>query len=285
MWETETVPVTMNNPQTLLWTDYSLYYWLLISLNLQIEDMRENHEASLMEMETTHNDTLATLQEEHARTVKSKHLQPVALFYSALLFCTSAEIIQYHVISCVRSENGTWTADKVSGGGVWKDQTVTAGKHFSQKVFRIGSLLYSVTLSEYSSGPQDQVDTMTFQNSSLRDRAKRFEEALRRSTDEQIVVTAAWYSLGHYVAFFRGSDQLKPIKVVLIHLLCCCQEALAPYKHIEEDLKSLKEVLEMKNHQIHQQALKISELEKIVGFKFLLLLLRRWSGQKYETRG
>lgn len=44
-------------------------------LNLwpQIEEMSENHEASLMEMETAHNDTLATLQEEHARTVKSKH--------------------------------------------------------------------------------------------------------------------------------------------------------------------------------------------------------------------
>lgn len=45
---------------------------------------------------------------------------------------------------------------------------------------------------------------------------------------------------------------------------------MAPYRHIEEDLKSLKEVLEMKNQQIHQQELKISELEKIVGFKFLL---------------
>ncbi|KAG7471191.1 hypothetical protein MATL_G00121790 [Megalops atlanticus] len=74
---------------------------------------------------------------------------------------------------------------------------------------------------------QDQVDTLTFQNRSLRDRAKRFEEALRRSTDEQIV------------------------------------DALAPYQHIEEDLKSLKEVLEMKNQQIHEQELKIAELEKM----------------------
>ncbi|XP_029699597.1 microtubule-associated tumor suppressor candidate 2 homolog isoform X1 [Takifugu rubripes] len=82
---------------------------------------------------------------------------------------------------------------------------------------------------------QDQVDTLTFQNRSLRDRAKRFEEALRRSTDEQIV------------------------------------EALAPYKHIEEDLKSLKEVLEMKNQQIHQQDLKISELEKIQAEKNVYL--------------
>ncbi|XP_040038902.2 uncharacterized protein mtus2a [Gasterosteus aculeatus] len=74
---------------------------------------------------------------------------------------------------------------------------------------------------------QDQVDTLTFQNQSLRDRAKRFEEALRRSTDEQIV------------------------------------DALAPYQHIEQDLKSLKEVLEMKNQQIHQQEKKISDLEKV----------------------
>lgn len=47
------------------------------------------------------------------------------------------------------------------------------------------------------------------------------------------------------------------------------QDALAPYQHIEEDLKSLKEVLEMKNQQIHQQELKISELEKLVN-KFYL---------------
>ncbi|XDV31827.1 hypothetical protein PO909_002778 [Leuciscus waleckii] len=80
---------------------------------------------------------------------------------------------------------------------------------------------------------QDQVDTLTFQNRTLRDRAKRFEEALRRSTDEQI-------------------------------------DALAPYQHIEEDLKSLKEVLEMKNQQIHQQELKISELEKMAQKNVLL---------------
>ncbi|CAB1449442.1 unnamed protein product [Pleuronectes platessa] len=74
---------------------------------------------------------------------------------------------------------------------------------------------------------QDQVDTLTFQNQSLRDKAKRFEDALRRSTDEQIV------------------------------------DALAPYQHIEKDLKSLKEIVEMKNQQIHQQEKKISDLEKV----------------------
>jgi len=42
------------------------------------------------------------------------------------------------------------------------------------------------------------------------------------------------------------------------------QDALAPYQHIEQDLKSLKEVVEMKNQQIHQQEKKISDLEKVV---------------------
>ncbi|XP_029304065.1 microtubule-associated tumor suppressor candidate 2 isoform X2 [Cottoperca gobio] len=74
---------------------------------------------------------------------------------------------------------------------------------------------------------QDQVDTLTIQNQSLKNKAKRFEQALRRSTDEQIV------------------------------------DALAPYQHIEQDLKSLKEVVEMKNQQIHHQEKKISDLEKV----------------------
>ena len=52
------------------------------------------------------------------------------------------------------------------------------------------------------------------------------------------------------------------------------QEALAPYQHIEEDLKSLKEVLEMKNQQIHQQEVKISELEIMVSSKHLLKAAR-----------
>uniref|UniRef100_UPI00398EF3AD microtubule-associated tumor suppressor candidate 2-like isoform X2 n=1 Tax=Pristiophorus japonicus TaxID=55135 RepID=UPI00398EF3AD len=74
---------------------------------------------------------------------------------------------------------------------------------------------------------QDQVDTLTFQNRSLKDKAKRFEEALRRNTDEQLEI------------------------------------ALAPYQHLEEDMNSLKHVLEMKNQQIHHQEKKIMELEKL----------------------
>ncbi|XP_054433092.1 microtubule-associated tumor suppressor candidate 2 [Pteronotus mesoamericanus] len=81
---------------------------------------------------------------------------------------------------------------------------------------------------------QDQVDTLTFQSQSLRDRARRFEEALRKSTEEQLEV------------------------------------ALAPYQHLEEDMKSLKQVLEMKNQQIHQQEKKIIELEKLAEKNILL---------------
>uniref|UniRef100_H0X3H7 Microtubule associated scaffold protein 2 n=1 Tax=Otolemur garnettii TaxID=30611 RepID=H0X3H7_OTOGA len=81
---------------------------------------------------------------------------------------------------------------------------------------------------------QDQVDTLTFQSQSLRDRAWRFEEALRKNTEEQLEV------------------------------------ALAPYQHLEEDMKSLKQVLEMKNQQIHQQEKKIIELEKLVEKNIIL---------------
>uniref|UniRef100_A0A8B9EN48 Microtubule associated scaffold protein 2 n=1 Tax=Anser cygnoides TaxID=8845 RepID=A0A8B9EN48_ANSCY len=73
---------------------------------------------------------------------------------------------------------------------------------------------------------EDQIDTLTFQNQSLKAKADRFEEALKKSTEEQLKI------------------------------------ARAPYLHLEKDLKSLKHVLEMKNHQIHEQEKKIMELEK-----------------------
>ncbi|XP_062423147.1 microtubule-associated tumor suppressor candidate 2 [Rhea pennata] len=81
---------------------------------------------------------------------------------------------------------------------------------------------------------QDQVDTLTFQNQSLKDKAKRFEEALKKNTEEQLEV------------------------------------ALAPYQHLEEDMNSLKQVLEMKNHLIHQQEKKIMELEKLAEKNLIL---------------
>ncbi|KFV87268.1 Microtubule-associated tumor suppressor candidate 2, partial [Struthio camelus australis] len=81
---------------------------------------------------------------------------------------------------------------------------------------------------------QDQVDTLIFQNQSLKDKAKRFEEALKKNTEEQLEV------------------------------------ALAPYQHLEEDMNSLKQVLEMKNHLIHQQEKRIMELEKLAEKNLIL---------------
>ncbi|XP_039719290.1 microtubule-associated tumor suppressor candidate 2-like [Pteropus medius] len=81
---------------------------------------------------------------------------------------------------------------------------------------------------------QDQVDTLTFQSQSLRDRARRFEDALKRNAEDQLEV------------------------------------ALAPYRHLEEDMTSLKQVLEMKSQQIHQQEKKIVELEKLAEKNILL---------------
>nr|XP_025964712.1 microtubule-associated tumor suppressor candidate 2 [Dromaius novaehollandiae] len=81
---------------------------------------------------------------------------------------------------------------------------------------------------------QDQVDTLTFQNQSLKDKAKRFEEALKKNTEEQLEI------------------------------------ALAPYQHLEEDMNSLKQVLEMKNHLIHEQEKRIMELEKLAEKNLIL---------------
>ncbi|XP_067418840.1 microtubule-associated tumor suppressor candidate 2 [Emydura macquarii macquarii] len=81
---------------------------------------------------------------------------------------------------------------------------------------------------------QDQVDTLTFQSHSLRDKAKRFEEALKKNTEDQLEV------------------------------------ALAPYQHLEEDMNSLKQVLEMKNQLIHQQEKRIMELEKLAEKNIIL---------------
>ncbi|KAG9491913.1 hypothetical protein GDO78_000420 [Eleutherodactylus coqui] len=81
---------------------------------------------------------------------------------------------------------------------------------------------------------QDQVDTLTFQNHSLRDRARMFEEALMKSTNEQLEI------------------------------------ALAPYRHLDEDLISIKQVLEMKNQLIHEQEKRIMELEKLAEINVIL---------------
>ncbi len=73
-----------------VWVTLNSWYNFFVVVKLfyswpQIEEMKDDHEASLMEMETTHDDTLATLQEEHARTVKSKHVKSAAVLDSLTL--------------------------------------------------------------------------------------------------------------------------------------------------------------------------------------------------------
>ncbi|PIO16552.1 hypothetical protein AB205_0035180, partial [Aquarana catesbeiana] len=46
--------------------------------------------------------------------------------------------------------------------------------------------------------------------------------------------------------------------------------ALAPYQHLDEDLASVKQVLEMKNQLIHQQEKRIMELEKLAEINVIL---------------
>uniref|UniRef100_A0A7M4EZB8 Microtubule associated scaffold protein 2 n=1 Tax=Crocodylus porosus TaxID=8502 RepID=A0A7M4EZB8_CROPO len=48
------------------------------------------------------------------------------------------------------------------------------------------------------------------------------------------------------------------------------QVALAPYQHLEEDMNSLKQVLEMKNQLIHQQEKRIMELERLAEINLIL---------------
>ncbi|MGH0159880.1 UNVERIFIED_CONTAM: hypothetical protein FKN15_047586, partial [Acipenser sinensis] len=114
---------------------------------------------------------------------------------------------------------------------------------------------------------QDQVDTLTFQNCTLRDRARRFEEALRRSTDEHIEEALAPYQ--HIEEDMKSLKQILEMKNQQIHeqekkiMEFERLEALAPYQHIEEDMKSLKQILEMKNQQIHEQEKKIMEFERL----------------------
>lgn len=55
---------------------------------------------------------------------------------------------------------------------------------------------------------QDQVDTLTFQSQSLRDRARRFEEALQKNTEEQLEVSS-FPGLQHHGAQ-RGSVDFSP---------------------------------------------------------------------------
>uniref|UniRef100_A0A3Q2ZDC1 Microtubule associated tumor suppressor candidate 2a n=1 Tax=Kryptolebias marmoratus TaxID=37003 RepID=A0A3Q2ZDC1_KRYMA len=84
----------------------------------------------------------------------------------------------------------------------------------------------------------------------LRDELKKMSLGL-----EAFIITTQHYRLKVSFFFF--------LSFFLRECTCLHQDALAPYQHIEQDLKSLKEVVEMKNQQIHQQEKKISDLERV----------------------
>lgn len=71
---------------------------------------------------------------------------------------------------------------------------------------------------------QDQVDTLTFQSHSLRDRARRFEEALRKSTEERLEVLAGLQAPGSLWGLARRPRGfLRRVPSDGASVLICCQ--------------------------------------------------------------
>jgi hypothetical protein len=68
---------------------------------------------------------------------------------------------------------------------------------------------------------QDQVDTLTFQSQSLRDRAQRFEEALRKNTEEQLEVGTA----------VRASQSMRAKDETSVQTCCRSDSWLQPPWH------------------------------------------------------
>lgn len=60
--------------------------------------------------------------------------------------------------------------------------------------------------------PQDQIDTLTFQNQSLKAKADRFEEALKKNTEEQLKVDDNSTSTGIEILvskYYTSPDSMK----------------------------------------------------------------------------
>ncbi|KAG8524847.1 Microtubule-associated tumor suppressor candidate 2 [Galemys pyrenaicus] len=200
--------------------------------DLPVEDITASHEAALLEMENNHTVAIAILQDDHDHKVQelmSTHeLEKKELEenFEKLRLSLQVNITNSNILV---ASLFLFTNIKMLSAQRAVVQIVTEN-HASSPGCSICTRP-GWTLCHYF---QDQVDTLTFQSQSLRDRARRFEEALRKNTEEQLEV------------------------------------ALAPYQHLEEDMKSLKQVLEMKNQQIHQQEKKIIELEKLAEKNIIL---------------
>ncbi len=69
------------------------------------------------------------------------------------------------------------------------------------------------------------MDTLTFQNRTLKDKAKRFEEALRKNTDEQIVVCFFKTIINGYLNI--GTQTLK---VSFVNVFAGCAGTISAYR-------------------------------------------------------
>ncbi|XP_014821610.1 PREDICTED: microtubule-associated tumor suppressor candidate 2 [Calidris pugnax] len=165
--------------------------------NTEKENLQEQHSLQLEQVKLQHQDQVEDITASHE---------------AAILQLENDHIV---AITVLKDEND------------WKIQELNTGHKLEKAQLEENFEKLRLSL-------QDQIDTLTFQNQSLKAKADRFEEALKKNTEEQLKIVRA------------------------------------PYLHIEEDLKSLKHVLEMKTHQIHQQEKMIMELEKQVEKNFKL---------------
>lgn len=147
--------------------------------------MTVQHRAAVQELRDMHNITMATLHEEHARTMRGMVSAPTtAIIIIIIIHCV------FVIFLDLRKAH---EQQKLLLEEDFEKLRLSLQVRFHQRFQFCLFLLLSILLSDSYKCVvmfwQDQVDTLTFQNKSLRDKAKRFEDALRRSTDEQIIVS------------------------------------------------------------------------------------------------
>nr|KAF6374633.1 microtubule associated scaffold protein 2 [Pipistrellus kuhlii] len=110
---------------------------------------------------------------------------------------------------------------------------------------------------------QEQVEDIT---------ASHEAALLQMESDHRVAIATLQDDHDHKVQGLMSTHELekKELEDNFEKLRLSLQVALAPYQHLEEDMKSLKQVLEMKNQQIHQQEKKIIELEKLAEKNIIL---------------
>ncbi|KAL7983381.1 hypothetical protein Chor_000257 [Crotalus horridus] len=218
--------------------------YICVLLFKQVDDIAAIQEVAVLEMENSHAIAIEELQDEFEHKIN--------VFIKIILKCKHGHAHEMCVISLQKFPLEMKSAheqekreleenfEKLRLSLQFKSSSMKQTlkyldtERFVSIKIPSGFPFHQPYLSTISLISADQVDTLTFQSQSLKDKAKRFEEALKKNTEEQLEV------------------------------------ALAPYQHLEEDMKSLKQVLEMKNVLIHQQEKRIVELEKLAEKNLIL---------------